>query len=116
MSETVSWNLQLSVRDGRVDDARELMNEMVESTRNENGALSYEWFLAGNTCHIVERYASSSAALIHLGTFGAKFAERFLQIFEPTGFWVYGEPSAEARAVMDGFGAAYFAPFGGFTR
>ena len=118
MSDTVSWNLQLSVREGRLDDARDLMAEMVESTRGEAGTLGYEWFLGGGgtACHILERYADSDAAMVHLGNFGDKFAERFLQCFEPTGLCVYGEPSDEARAALDGFGAVYLGTFGGFNR
>lgn len=116
MSSTVSWNLQLSLRDDRIDSARDLMEEMVESTRNEAGALGYEWFLTGNSCHIQERYADSGAVVAHLSTFGERFADRFLKQFEPTGLWVYGEPSDEARAILDGFGAVYLSPFGGFTR
>ena len=118
MSNTISWNLRLSVSDGRLDDARALMNEMVESTRNEPGTLGYEWFLSkdGKTCHINERYADSDAAMVHLGTFGEHFAERFLQFFQPTSFAVFGEPSADARAALDGFGAEYLGNFGGFFR
>jgi len=116
MSDTISWNLRLSVRDGQFEGARDLMEEMVESTRQESGALGYEWFLTGNACHTQERYADSEAAVVHLGTFGERFAERFLQVFEPTGLWVYGEPNDEARAILDGFGAVYLSPFGGFTR
>ena len=66
--------------------------------------------------HIYERYADSDAAVVHLGNFGAKFAERFLQCFEPTDLYVYGEPSDEARAALDGFGAVYLGTFGGFSR
>ncbi len=118
MSDTVSWNLQMSVREGRLSDARELMPEMVESTRGESGTLGYEWFLGagGTVCHVHERYADSDAAVVHLGNFGAKFAERFLQCFEPTALYVYGEPSDEARAALDGLGAVYLETFGGFSR
>ncbi len=118
MSDTVSWNLQMSVREGQLSDARDLMPEMVEATRDEAGTLGYEWFLGGDgtVCHIHERYADSDAAMVHLGNFGAKFAERFLQCFEPTGLFVYGEPSDEARAALDGFGAVYLGTFGGFSR
>ena len=118
MSDTVSWNLQMSVREGRLSDARELMPEMVESTRDEPGTLGYEWFLGsdGTVCHIYERYADSDAAMVHLGNFGAKFAERFLECCEPTALYVYGEPSDEARAALDGFGAVYLGTFGGFSR
>ena len=118
MSSTVSWNLQLAVQPGMLDDARALMNEMVEATRGESGTTGYEWFLSadGSHCHINERYADSEAALVHLGNFGQNFAERFLQCFAPTALTVYGEPSEEARAALDGFGAAYLGTFGGFSR
>ena len=118
MSDTFSWNLQMSVREGQLGDARDLMAEMVEATRGEAGTLGYEWFLGadGTVCHIHERYADSDAAMVHLGNFGAKFAERFLQCFEPTGLFVYGDPSDEARAALDGFGAVYLGTFGGFSR
>lgn len=118
MSNTISWNLQMSVREGRLNDARDLMNEMVAGTQEEQGARGYEWFLSsdGNTCHINERYVDSEAVLAHLGNFGSKYAERFLSCFEPTSLSVYGEPSAEARAGLDGLGAAYLEWLGGFNR
>jgi hypothetical protein len=31
-------------------------------------------------------------------------------------FTVYGTPSDELRGILDGFGATYMAPFGGFSR
>lgn len=118
MSSTVSWNLQMSVREGRLNDARELMDEMVSASLEEPGTQGYEWFLSGDgtVCHINERYADSEAAIAHLGKFGSKFAERFLACFEPTSFSVYGEPTAEARAALDGFGATYLGWLGGFNR
>lgn len=118
MSTVVSWNLQMFVRDGRLDDARELMEEMVASTREESGTLGYEWFLSedGSACHIYERYADSDAVMVHVGNFGSKFAERFLGCFEPTSLSVYGDPSPEARAALDGLGASYLDWFGGFSR
>ena len=118
MPNPVSWNLRLAVREGRLDDARALMDEMVASTRREDGALGYEWFLTedGTSCHLHERYADSDALLAHLGTFGADFAERFLQCFEPTSLAVYGAPNDAAKGVLDGFGAAYLGTWGGFVR
>lgn len=118
MSQAISWNLQLSVRGGRLEDARELMEEMVEATREEAGTRIYEWFLSddGSACHLYERYADSEAAVVHLRSFGSRFADRFLECFEPAGLYVYGEPSDEARAILDGFGAEYLGTFGGFSR
>ncbi|MDH3270134.1 MAG: antibiotic biosynthesis monooxygenase [Gemmatimonadota bacterium] len=117
MADVLSWNLQLRVKDGHLDDARTLMAEMVEATRGEKGTLGYEWFLSedGSACHIQERFQDSEAALAHLGNFGANFADRFLGCFEPTGLTAYGEPSEDARAALDGFGAAYLGTLGGFS-
>ena len=118
MSDAVSWNIQLAVQEGQLDAARELMGEMVSATRAEEGALVYEWFLSDDegVCHIYERYRDSAATLEHLGNFGANFAERFLACFTPTSLHVYGAPSDEVRGVLDGFGAQYLSPFGGFIR
>jgi quinol monooxygenase YgiN len=118
MPNSISWNLQMSVREGRLGDARELMTEMVTGTRQEPGTIGYEWFMSGDgkTCHINERHADSQAVMVHLGNFGSRYAERFLACFEPTSLSVYGEPSAEVRAGLDGFGAAYLGRLGGFTR
>lgn len=118
MAKTVSWILQMSVRKGRLDDARALMSEMVEATREEPGTLGYEWFLSGDgsACHIYERYADSDAVKVHLGSFDSRFAERFDDCFEATSLSVYGEPSAEVRAALDGSGTIYLGTWGGFSR
>jgi len=118
MSSVVSWTLHLNVREGRLDDLRSLVTEMVESTRGESGALAYEYFLTPDekSCQIYERYADSAATLEHLKNFGAKFSDRFMACLEPTGFFVYGEPSADVRSVLDGFGAVYLGWMDGFAR
>lgn len=117
MSAVVSWNLRVSVREGRLKEFRSLMHEMVKSTRMESGTLAYEWFLSEdkNTCHLYERYADSDAVMAHLGNFGPKFASRFLEYVEPTSLCVYGEPTDEVRAALKGFGAEHLGTFGGFS-
>lgn len=118
MANSISWNLRTSVREGKLDDLKALMQEMVASTEQEPGTSTYEWFLSadGGECHINERYADSDSVLAHLGSFGEHFAERFLACLEPTSLCVYGEPSDDARAALDGFGAAYLGTLGGFRR
>ena len=119
MSEAVSWNLKLSVKEGKLEDFKALAQEMSEATEaNEPGALLYEWFVSddGKTCHIIENYTDSAAVVTHMGTFGEKFAERFLGCVNPTGLAVYGSPNDEARAILDGLGAVYMGEFAGFRR
>ncbi len=54
--------------------------------------------------------------MVHLGNFGAKYAERFLACVDPTRLMVYGDPSAEVRAAMAGLGAVHMTQFNGFAR
>lgn len=118
MSDHVSWLLELALKPGELDNFKALMGEMVESTQAERGTLNYEWSISddGEACHIYERYADSGAVMTHLGSFGAKFAERFLGAVDPTRFVVYGTPSDEVKEALGGFGPVYMAPFGGFAR
>ena len=118
MSAMISWNLQTSVKDGRLEDARALAAEMVDSTKQESGTLGYEWYLSddGSRLHINERFADSDAAMVHMGAFGARYAARFTDCVQPTSLSVYGEPSDELRSVLDGIGAVYHGPLDGFQR
>jgi len=118
MSNAVSWNLQLTVRPGRLDDLKTLMREMVASTEAEPGTLAYEWFLGedGTVCHLYERYADTDAAMAHIGTFGTKFVDRFMACVEQTALHLYGDPGEPVREAMGGFGAVFMRPLGGFSR
>ncbi len=118
MADHVSWLLEVAVKPGELDTFKALMAEMVESTRTEPGTLIYEWWISDDrsAIHLYERYADSPALLAHLGTFGEKFAGRFLAAVDPTRFVVYGTPSDEAKEALTAFGPVYLGPFGGFAR
>ena len=119
MSDAVSWVLELTIKDGQLDAVKALAEEMSEATQaDEPGATHYEWYLDedGKTVHIFERYADSAATMVHLGNFGAKFAERFLACLDPARMIVYGDPSAEVRSALAGFGAVHMAQMTGFAR
>ena len=118
MGDHVSWQVELVVKPGELDNFRELTREMVESTRGEPGVLSYERFVSqdGRVVHVYERYADSAAAVAHLRTFGKKFGRRFVGIVDRTRFTVYRTPSAELRGMLDKFDATYLEPFGGFSQ
>ncbi len=119
MSDVVQWVLELDIKDGKSEAFGALMKEMVAATQSdEPGAQCYEWFVSDDrkTCHTYERYADSAAVMAHLGSFGARFAERFLDAVEPTRLTVYGNPSEEARGALAGLNAAFMSPIGGFSR
>jgi quinol monooxygenase YgiN len=119
MSENVYWMLELEILPERKQDFEALMTEMVERTRNaEPGTINYEWSTSpdGRLCHLYERYSDSDAALKHLESFGANFAERFLAILKPIRFVVYGAPSEKVQQALADFTPVYMRTAGGFAR
>jgi quinol monooxygenase YgiN len=119
MTNKVAWVLEARIADGQSAALDALQTEMSEATlADEPGTLNYEWFVdeEKSACHIYECYADSAAALTHIGNFNSKFAERFLQILEPTGLTVYGRPDDQTMAALSTMGAVFMAPLGGFAR
>jgi hypothetical protein len=92
---------------------------MVAATEaSEPGTLGYEWSTSsdGRVCHIYERYADSAAVMIHLTTFGEKYASRFGQVLEPVRTVVYGSPNAAVREALADLSPIYMQPAAGFSR
>lgn len=119
MNSHVYWVLELNIKPGREKDFRALMEEMVGATQaNEHGTFNYEWSTSadGKLCHIYERNAASAAVMTHVGTFGKRFAGRFLEIFKPIRFVVYGYPSTTFKDALAGFKPIYMQSVGGFSR
>jgi quinol monooxygenase YgiN len=118
MDEHVSWVIELAVKDAQLETFKALMEEMVAETSPEPGTLGYEWYISGDggTVHIFEKYADSDAMITHVSGFMQKWAGRFLESVDVTRFVVYGDPSPAAREMLDGFGATYLGPWGGFSR
>jgi len=119
MSEHVFWNLECDIKEGQLDNLKALITEMVAATQsNEPGALNYEFSISddGQKLHLLERYADSDAALMHLSNFGAHFAGRFFATSDIKRFTVYGSPNEQARKALSQSGARFMAPLGGFSR
>ena len=118
MKDHVAWVIELALKDGQLDTFRELMNEMVEGTSAEPRTLAYEWYISedGGTVHIFEKYADSDAMILHVNGFIANWSGRYMECVDITRFVVYGDPSPDARAILDGWGAKYLGTWGGFSR
>lgn len=119
MNEHVSWIFELAIKEGQLENLKKLMVEMVDATKtNEPGTLSYVWTISEDNkqCHIYEQYVDSKATLIHLTTFVEKYAGRLMETGDATRFVVYGNPNNEVIKALEGFGAAYMSPIGGFVR
>ncbi|MCZ6872985.1 MAG: antibiotic biosynthesis monooxygenase [bacterium] len=117
MTNEVSWQAELAVKPGKLENFRALTSEMVESTRGEPGVLIYERFVSddGKVVYVYERYADSSCAVSHLLAFGEKYSQRFMGMVERKRFTVFGVPSDELKGILDEFDATYHTPFDGFS-
>jgi quinol monooxygenase YgiN len=119
MSANIYWVLETNVREGKLDELKSLMKEMVDATKaNEPGTLNYEWTISEDSkrCTIYERYADSAAALKHASTFMKTFAGRFVGCVEPKKMVVHGTPADDLRKALTSQGAVFMTPFGGFSR
>lgn len=114
----VFYNLALTIQDGKGDEFRALMKDMVEATRQEPGTLVYEWYLSadGKTCHIHEMFANTAAYKVHSEGFVEKFAVRFMPLVTITGLTTYGNADKEAREMMATLSPVFFSGIGGFRR
>ena len=117
MSGEVSWQVELAVKPGQLDNFRALTKEMVEFTKGERGVRVYERFVSkdGKLVYVYERYADSDAAVAHLLAFGEMYGERFVSMVERKRFMVFGTPSDELKAILDRLSAIYLDPFEGFS-
>ncbi len=119
MSDIIEWVLEMEFTGGDRDAMSALIAEMGAATKaNEPGTLVYEYYGSedGLLITILERYADSAAAMVHLGNFGEKFADRFLSVFSPKRLTVYGPASEELRAALAGPGAEHHGYLTGFNR
>jgi hypothetical protein len=118
MTTEVSWQVELAVKPGKLEDFRVLTHEMVEATRGEPGTLVYERFVSkdGSVVYGYERYADSRSAVAHLVAFGNKFSGRFADTVERKRFMVFGAPSAELKGLLEAFGATHHTLVDGFSR
>lgn len=119
MNENIFWVFEIAIKEGQLENLKKLMTEMVDSTKtNEPGTLYYQWTISedNKNCHTYERYADSEATLSHLKTFVEKYAGPLMETGDATRFVVYGNPSDEVKKALEGFGAIYMSPIGGFVR
>lgn len=119
MNTDIYWVFELTLKAGRLDDLKRVMRELVEKTKaGEPKTLAYHWTLSADEkkCHIYEHYQDSEAAVSHLKSFLANHASKLMETGDATSFIVYGNPSAEARSILDGLAAVYMSPLEGFFR
>jgi len=118
MSGYIVTDFQLSIKEGKLDDFKAVVNTMIEMTDvNEPNTLVYEYCINedGTECHLLETFKDSDAFMIHLENVGHMFDTLF-ESATMTRAKIYGSPSAELQQALDPLGVQYFTHFNGVTR
>lgn len=118
-SAHVSWMFELTIKDGRDADFRAMIADMSEATfSNEPGTLDYEYYVSddGRDLHLFERYENAEAALIHMGTFGKRFAGRFFDILAPKRITIFGAADERISGGMKDLAPTVMRRHAGFSR
>ena len=118
MSSHIVTDFQLSIKEGKLDDFKAIVNTMVEVTDvNEPNTLVYEYHINedGTECHLLETFKDSDAFMIHLGNVSHMFGALF-ELATMTRAKIYGSPSDELQESLDPLGVEYFGHFIGVTR
>jgi hypothetical protein len=99
MCGEISWQVELTVKPGELDNFRALTREMVESTKRESGVLIYERFVSEDdkVVYVYERYADSAAAAAHLLAFGKMYRDPFMNMVDRRRFTVFGTATDALR-------------------
>jgi len=103
LKENVFFIVEVKIKPGQFDNfikVAQKMSEVVETKEPE--VLNYEWTISPDStnCYILERYASTEAALNHMKIFQEEFAEKFNEVVEMTGFTLFGKPGPELIEVL----------------
>lgn len=110
--------IEATIRPGKKDELERTIAELVVDVKeNEPGILDYGAFIADDRMKFLEGYEDSAAFVNHAGRAPVQAAlGTIMANVDVKRVTCLGEPTAEAKAVLDGFGAAYFAPAAGFKR
>ncbi|HKD85063.1 MAG TPA: antibiotic biosynthesis monooxygenase [Terriglobales bacterium] len=111
--------VELTVHDGKFSDFASIAQEMTAGTEKEPGTLGYEWHLSRDRklCRLLETYADANALLTHFkGAVVQQLVPRALEFAGVDRFEVYGDPGAEATAMLANFGAQIFDRWQGLDR
>jgi quinol monooxygenase YgiN len=107
----------MSIEPSNFETFKALVEKIVKATSAEEDTLTYQYLVNADrsAVHIMERYRMRGV-LPHVEQTFSPFAETFLSLAKIENLYVYGQPTAEIRAKLDGFGAVYLMPFDGFSR
>jgi quinol monooxygenase YgiN len=115
-AKAVYWVVALKVHPGAETAFQAAREKLVASTKEEPGALNYEWSVSEDgLCHIYERYADAAAAKLHLAR-SRELVAKMVESAARVSFTLYGAPDEELKQMLASRGALVLKAVGGFGR
>jgi len=115
----VYFIVDFAIADGKLEEFQAIADAMVAGTKEEPGALAYEFYLdaAQQQSRLIEVYSDSDAALAHCqGRVVQELVPKLLGVSSLAGFSVYGDLTAETAGVLTQGGAELVKTWRGFNR
>ncbi len=116
MFENIGWIVEAKIEDGRRDEFKAVVEEIVAATRKEGGTLNYQYYVSDDGDVLVyERFANAESAHIHISNWD-NFAERWLAAAPATRMVHLGDLPDDVRERHAALAPKMLKPFGGFAR
>ncbi|MGB5367418.1 MAG: hypothetical protein WBM75_21750 [Polyangiales bacterium] len=103
--DSVSIQPHFTFQEGKMDEARQILDRCVAASANEEGSYFYNFTVNGNVVFCREFYLDADAVLAHLGNVGA-LIEELLERSELTRCEVHG-PAAELEKLKEPMAALH---------
>jgi len=104
------------VKDGMVDEFKEVAEGMIAAAREEEGTTTYRWYLSDDG-HFMndDIYTDEAAFFAHLGAATeAGFVEKYTGSIVMGGVLVLDPVNDELKGALEAFGAVHYDMIGGF--
>jgi quinol monooxygenase YgiN len=111
--ENIHIVARFKIHAGQLDKFKKGVGDCIAATKNESGALLYDWFINENdmTCTVIETYKDSNAVLAHVGNVN----EPLSKLMEISDFVVevFGNASVELQNALKEMNVTPVPFFGG---
>lgn len=116
MFENIGWIVEAKIAEGKREEFKAVVEEIVAATRKEGGTLNYQYFVSDDGDVLVyERFATVEDAHTHITNWD-NFADRWLAAAPATRMVHLGDLPDELRDRHAALAPKMLKPFDGFVR
>ena len=116
MFKNFGWIVEAKLKDGELENFKQVMNSQVKRALTENGTFNYQYYLsdAGDVL-VYERFADAAASHEHIENWDAH-AERWMAAATPTRMLHLGDLPEDVRQRHSALAPLWLKPLAGFAR